>query len=917
MTKKGSNATDAEDGIELVDGSRFRDSLDDETYPLNDSTEETQDLNSSNSSIFDEIAETNPDNIDDFSTSPVFLQQYQMFFAKRRSKTKYMIFGVIVSIFVILWVYILLANSPHKEGKPYEPVQSTSPPEIATTSSSNQEEKLTPTEIEHHDPTNTFESPPAYRSESPFNDGLREFEIHKSRPDISIETFNKGNVYTETKFIRSNKYIAKKDDHGLYLVQENQKYIVKKLADDSFSKSIHSVGKFTHDSTTYNIHDITLSYDLKYAILITDYNKQYRHSGFAHYLLYDIEKGSYTPIKQFDSKVQHASWSPSYNFITFIQENDLFIFEVSTGKVTRITNDGSDDIYNGKPDWVYEEDVLQRDTAFWWSPDEKSLIFMKTDDSAVATLNLETFINNNRYPGLRRLKYPKPGDSNPIVKLFEYSYYEQTIEEINRSDSKLGDEFIIYGGTWVDESKFIIKETNRDSKILNYRLYDSTDKYSKITYEVNAIKEYKGWIENFGNILRIPEDNSKGRPKPGYVDVLNNDGYNHLAYFEYGDKVPTFLTSGDWEVIDGAINFDLESDRIYFTANRRSTFENHIFFVDLRTRLLTMITDFKKDTGFYSVDFSPSTRFLVATKEGPEIPMMYHHDDLQANEKRDEIFEDKRGIDFGGKSKTYHTVQIGTDESGQPITINLLEKLPTNFNKNKKHPLLVHVYGAPGTQFVDVRFHVNMEDSVSDDLNAVIIYIDPRGTTGQGWDYRSWSTGRIGYYEPRDITRAIKTWVDSHSYINENRTALWGWSYGGFSVLKTLEYDQGQVFKYGMAIAPVTDWLMYNSIYTERYMGSPSTNEAGYKESKISDYNAFKKVKRFFLAHGTADDNVHIQNTFKLLDEFNLNNLYNYDLQIYPDSDHNISHHNANSLLVGRLLAWLANAFEGRFDNLH
>jgi dipeptidyl aminopeptidase/acylaminoacyl peptidase len=879
-------------GIDLEEQRRLddndgSDALDPGVGSTNASDDEGDSPGSTTSSLFEEIAELSGGNADDFSTSPSFILKYQEFVRKKSSKLRWVIIGLFTVILIVSWVYILVSSSFENTAHSY-PIASTT--------------------IGHSTgPTHTSTTRQPTKPIIP----LKEYDIHELRTEIATRTFNGDILNSDIVFLPSETFLPKDKDEGLHIVHANDDYVLRKLSDSKFQEMVHKSGEFEYKQDVYKIDKIILTYNLKYAIIVTDFEKLFRHSGLGNYWLYDLEKNTYTPIKDVEgsSKVQHASWSPYYNFITFIQDNNLYLFEVATKSIERITEDGSDDIYNGRPDWVYEEEVLSKDNALWWSPDETYVIYLKTDDSLVETLNLETFISAENYPKVTKIKYPKPGNKNPIVQLMQYSLRDSKSEPIDRSDSKLGEDYILYGGEWLDNEHFIIKETDRVSKILNYRLVNILEKSSEVSYAVNALDEYNGWIDNFGEMLVIPKNESANRETSGYIDVLNNNGYNHLGYFPSGSsKEPVFLTHGEWEVLDGPIKFDSESNLVYFTSNRHSSFEKQLYSVDLETKEWTLLTASPgEQLGYYEAIFSPSARYIIATREGPSFPVMYS----------DDVLSKREVIDFTGELRSYHKIEIGTDDKGEPITVNLVEKRPLSFNEDEIHPLLVSIYGGPGSQKTDVKFHISFEDNVSDKLNAVILYVDPRGTGGQGWGYRSWSTGNIGYYEPRDISTAVQKWIESRTYIDVNRTAIWGWSYGGFATLKTLEYDEGNVFKYGMAVAPVTDWLMYDSIYTERYMGLPSDNKKGYAESKVYKFEGLKKVKRFFLAHGTGDDNVHIQNTFRLLDNFNLHDVYNYDLQIFPDSNHNINYHNAYNLLMGRLLSWITNAYEGHFDSFH
>lgn len=738
---------------------------------------------------------------------------------------------------------------------------------------------------------------------------LVEYDIHTSLEPIPTKSLGTDLLMDDVQFLQAGATkLSKKEDKGYYVLKQNNDFVIKKLSDRAYSQILMKDTTFKFREQEHIITSVTPNYNVTYGIVQSDFESVFRHSGKSKFWLYDFNAGEFTPIvgDLEDEKLSLAAWSPNFNYVTFVQANNLYIYDVREKKSTKITNDGSVDILNGRTDWVYEEEVFATDHAFWWAPDDSNLIYMRTDDSKVHTQDLEYFISNDQYPKVDKIKYPKPGSANPIVSLYQYNIKAGEVSKIDRAGSSLGDDFIVYNCQWIDETNFVIREADRESNILNYRVYNPEDKSSKVTYTVDAVKEYGGWIDKFGEIFPVPRNSSAGRETPGFIDIIVVDGYNHLAYFDSADSLnPIPLTSGQWEVTSDVLSFDSEENLIYFTANRQSNFENHLYSLNLQTKQLIAMSEID-EIGYFYASFSPSSRFSVLTKNGPSFPLMYAQNSLR-----------KRGVlSFTGENKSFHKVQVDEDSDGNPVTVNVIEVLPKRFDENGKHPLLVNVYGGPGSQKVTSKFSVGFEDSISERLNAVILFIDPRGTGGQGWKYRSWSRGHIGHWEPRDITSLTKKWIDSRTYIDEEKTAIWGWSYGGFTTLKTLEFDQGNVFKYGMSVAPVTDWSLYDSIYTERFMDKPENNKQGYGESRINDVDGFRTVKRFLVMHGTGDDNVHIQNSLRLFDKFNLVDVRNYDMQLFPDSNHNINSHNSHIIIYKKLETWLINAFEGHFDEI-
>lgn len=358
----------------------------------------------------------------------------------------------------------------------------------------------------------------------------------------------------------------------------------------------------------------------------------------------------------------------------------------------------------------------------------------------------------------------------------------------------------------------------------------------------------------------------------------------------------------------------------------KSPVERHVHSVNLldainskQLPVIQNVTDTSKE-GFFSASFSAGSRYLLLTYNGPDIPYQQLIDlksneivkTLQTNEKLAKKLEE-----YSIPKTRYSLVSLGKDESGEDIIANAVETLPLNFNPKLKYPVLFFVYGGPGSQLVTKTFKVDFSSAVAAELNAVVVTVDGRGTgfnthNKNGSQYKYIVRDLLGHYEPIDQINAAKVW-SKKSYVDENRMAIWGWSYGGFMTLKTLETDTEHVFKYGCSVAPVTKWKLYDSIYTERYMRTPQENPEGYTIASIHNTTNFHGVNRFLIMHGSGDDNVHFQNSLKLIDEFNMDSVENFDFMVFPDSDHSISYHNGNHVIYHRLLKWLRRAFNGEF----
>ncbi|SCU93579.1 LAME_0F04302g1_1 [Lachancea meyersii CBS 8951] len=734
-------------------------------------------------------------------------------------------------------------------------------------------------------------------------------------------------------FIKSGAlFQAPENDAGLYLSIDDSngipKYVAKKLADRRFYQDL-SGKSFEYRKQTYEIARFTVSHRLDYAVMASNLEKQYRHSSQAQYWLKDIAKNIITPITPFPDdpehpKLSYARLSPSGNFVYFVYNSDLYIQNVVNKAVRQLSFDGSEQVLNGKPDWVYEEEVLATDCAVWWAHDDSKLVWARFDDSKVFKEPVPTYTNDNPYDDVQYVDYPKPGTPNPEVSLFTYDVNTGALHAITQPDEETR---ILYHAQWLDASKFMFKNSDRASKSLSVKIHDLDSNMVTTVREIDA-SSFSGWIEKVQNVQVIPSKPSADRPEIGYVDVgVDEKGFPHLFYFSsvFSDAGRQ-LTSGDWEVTGaGIVGYDYDTDAVYFQANLQNRFSQHLYSVHISEssdKEIQTLQDPNEKNAIYEFDLSLSCRFGVKRYRGPDLPMSDAGDlgSLLQNDESRAVTQltSNSGLiaavdkfDMPLKNQKALTLDDG-------VEIDYMEVLPIDVKSTKKHPLLVHVYGGPGSHTADSSFAVSLGESLASSEGAVVLKIEPRGTGGRGWSYRSWSKGKLGFWEPRDVLNTVKKYMAMNAdLIDPERVAIWGWSYGGYVTLKTLELDGGQTFKYGVAVAPVTNWKYYNSIYTERYMGDYEENKENYDQyALIKDVKSISKVQRLLLMHGSADDNVHLKNTMNLLDQMNLNNVQNYDVTVFPDSEHSIMYHNAGNVIYEKMFLWLKNAFEGKLDTL-
>ena len=706
------------------------------------------------------------------------------------------------------------------------------------------------------------------------------------------------------------------------------------------SKSLIKSRTFEYAQKTYVPDRVFPSKDLQKVLVATDLKSNWRHSYSAVYWIFDVKTQSAEPLVpgEPDARIQLAQWSPTSDAIAFTRGNNMFLRNIASDKIAQITTDGGSEVFNGVPDWVYEEEVFSGSSATWFSDDGNYIAFLRTNETGVPEYPIEYFVSRpsgtkptvgeEAYPEVRPIKYPKAGAHNPIVDL---KFYDVVLGEVFSVDvtGRFEDEDrLITDVVWAGH-RVIVKETNRVSDIMRVVLVDVSARMGSAVRTVNVKAIDGGWFEISHNTKYIPADASRGRAEDGYIDTVIHDDGDHLAYFTPLDNPqPIMLTSGNWEVVDAPSAVDLDRNIVYFVATKQSSIQRHVYQVKLTGGDIVPVSDTSAE-GYYGVSFSTGTGYALLTYQGPGIPWQKvlstpgnPNQFEEVIEKNDQLAENARKYEL--PIKIYGTINV------DGVELNYVERRPPHFDEKKTYPVLFQQYSGPGSQQVDKRFSVDFQSYIAAGLGYVCVTVDGRGTGYIGRKNRVITRGNLGHWESHDQIAAAKIWA-AKKYVDASKLAIWGWSYGGFMTLKTLEQDAGRTFSYGMAVAPVTDWRFYDSIYTERYMLTPQTNEAGYSSSAVSNVTALASNVRFLLMHGVADDNVHMQNSLTLLDKLNLAGVENYDVHVFPDSDHGIRFHNANKIVYdSKFLAsymqktactnnmtelnnWLINAFNGEW----
>lgn len=693
-----------------------------------------------------------------------------------------------------------------------------------------------------------------------------------------------------------------------YLVVEEVRYMQDIEASKQHSRTLMQSAGFQFKEEYISPGNVWPSPNLKFVLVQSHVTKNWRYSNTGRYWIFNVDTQTAEPVDPAEpnKRIQYASWSPNSDAIVFTRNNNMFIRNLSTKKVKSITTDGGAQLFYGVPDWVYEEEVFMSNKATWWSGDGKYLAFLRTDEAAVPEYPVQYFFSRpsgkqpkpgeENYPEVRKIKYPKAGAPMSVVTLQLYDVAKGEIFTVPIKGDFKDNDRLITEVTWAGHSgKVLIRETNRESDILKVILVDAERRTGDTIREVDVNALDGGWFEVSQTTTYVPADPANGRDHDGYIDTVIDDGFDHMAYFSPLDNpTPVMLTKGHWEVVDAPSALDLKNNLVYFVATKKSSIERHIYSVKIDGSDLKSVTD-DSQVGYYSGSFSKGGGYLLLSNKGPGIPWQKVINTPSNNDKLEMVIEENKPLrELVTKTElpieVYQTIKVDGFE------LNLVERRPPHFDEKKKYPVLFFLYNGPASQQVDRTFRLDFQSYVASSLGYIVVTLDGRGTGHLGRATRCIVRGNLGHYEAHDQIAAAKKWA-AKSYVDKERIAIWGWSYGGFMTLKTLEQDAGRTFKYGMAVAPVTDWRFYDSIYTERYMHTPQHNPTGYDNSTITDVDALSKNVRFLVMHGVADDNVHFQNTLSLLDKLDLGNVQNYDVHFFPDSDHSIYFHNANRVV--------------------
>jgi dipeptidyl-peptidase 4 len=630
------------------------------------------------------------------------------------------------------------------------------------------------------------------------------------------------------------------------------------------------------------ISNYEFSADESKILISTDVERIYRRSIISNYYVWNTENNTLTFITK-RGKVQLAELSPDGTSVAYVMDNNLFVFDLNSETDIQITKDGErNKIINGATDWVYEEE-LGLSEGFEWSPDSKKIAYMRFDESKVKEYSFTVY--GDLYPGESKYKYPKAGESNSIVTVHVYDFKTKKSVKVDAGNNP---DVYIARIKWTPvQNTLSIIRLNRLQNKEDIIFADAVTGISKIGFT----EENKYYIRESYDLTFLKD----GR----FLHLSDKDGYAHIYLHDKNGKVISQVTKGNFEVA-GLYGIDADEGTVYYSAFESSQYNRDVFSVKLDGTGKKKIS--LKD-GFNAASFSKTFKYYILSNSDANTPFtrtMYNKDGAEIK-----IISDNKKLKTKLQEYNLTKKEFFTFKTSEGVELNGWMMKPVNLDESKKYPVLMYVYGGPGSQSVVNGWGGNdyMWYQMLCRKGYVIACVDGRGTGARGSEFEKQVYGKMGKYELIDQIEAVK-YLSTLNYVDKDRIGIWGWSFGGY--MSSLCITAGaDYFKFAIAVAPVTSFRYYDNIYTERYLGLPKDNPDGYDEYAPLKY-ADKLKGKFLIVHGSADDNVHYQNTMDFVNELVKANKQ-FEMQVYPNKNHNISGGTTRYHLYKRMTEFILN----------
>ena len=665
--------------------------------------------------------------------------------------------------------------------------------------------------------------------------------------------------------------------------------VLKQVKDDKEFENLNIPKAMQTADPNWNFKDID---DYKFSptensvLLFYDSERIYRHSSIATAYVYDVKTQTAWPVNE-RHKIALASFSPDGEWLAFVANNNLYIQQFSAKKGAlppiAVTTDGAhNEIINGKTDWVYEEEFAFTQ-AFEWSPEGNYLAYIRFDEKQVPEFTM-THFRDKTYPDYETFKYPKVGEKNAIVSVHIYDVKNEKTVQVPIPEG----DFYLPRIKWTQDDKTLcITHLNRHQNKLQLLLANA--KTGK--YEVLLTEENKYYIDIHDNLTFLPDGKT-------FLWTSEKDGYNHLYLYDLTGKLVRQITKGDWE-ITAFYGFNKKNNMLYYQSTQQAgPLERQVFSIDINGANLKKIAT---ETGTSEAQFSPNFSYYMLNWSKAGTPNRYTLHEQDGKLVR--VLEDNADLIKLMAEYKFNPVEFQAIPGADNTKLNTWTIKPSGFNRNNKYPVLMFVYGGPGSQTVKNEWGISnyFWFQLLSQKGYMIVSVDNRCTGARGEQFKKMTYLELGKYETEDQIAAA-TYLSNQLFVDSSRIGIFGWSYGGYmSSLCLLKGND--VFKTAIAVAPVTNWKWYDPVYTERFMRTEKENPKGYHDNSPV-YFADQLKGNYLLLHGMGDDNVHFQNTAEMANALIAANKQ-FDTYFYPNKNHGIYGGNSRMHLFTKMTNFL------------
>ena len=671
----------------------------------------------------------------------------------------------------------------------------------------------------------------------------------------ALRSMNNGTQYTVLNFNRSDKTTS--IDKFDYKTLQKVETIVSSSQNEIPSFSSYSFSK-----------------DESKLLLATEIESIFRHSTLGVFFVYDLSNQKI--IKISEDKIQEPTLSPDGEKVAYVLNNNIYVLDFSTNKTTQVTNDGvKNKIINGVTDWVYEEEFAFV-RAFKWNVDGSKIAYLRFDETKVPEFSMDVY-GANLYQTQNVFKYPKAGEDNAIVSLHMYS-----VDANESTKIELDNPYYIPRITWMNNANYLsVRTLNRHQNHLKLIEVNAKDGSTKVLLE----EKDEAYVDINDDLTFLDDDS--------FIWTSEKDGYNHIYLHGSDGRLMNRITKGNWEVTS-YYGYDQNEDKIYYQSTENGSINRGVYSIESNGKKKKAIA---AELGTNYASFSTDFTYFINTYSSATTPNKYTLHKAISGKKVKDIKDNQtlldRLKDYEIVTREFSTININGND------LNMYMMKPVGFDASKKYPMFMYQYSGPGSQNVANRW-MGANDYWHQMLVSegyVVVCVDGRGTGFKGRDFKKVTQKELGKYEVEDQIAAAQK-LSELPYIDENRTGIWGWSYGGFMSTNCI-LKGNEVFEMAIAVAPVTSWRFYDTIYTERYMQTPQENASGYDDNSPFNYPELLKGK-YLLIHGSGDDNVHVQNSMRMIEALVQANKQ-FDWSIYPDRNHGIYGGNTRIQLYNKM----------------